>query len=94
MAAELFHVMGHKRGKSGWMAVKADIEKAYDQVEWSFLLQVLKQFSFSEKWISWMHQCISTQTFSIRLNGAPYGNFSPSRGLHQGDPLSPSLFII
>ena len=78
MAAKLFHGMGHKQGKEGWMVVKAGTEKAYDQVEWSFLLQVLKFFDFSEKWLSWIDQCISTPTFSILLNGALYGNLSPS----------------
>lgn len=75
------------------MAIKEDMEKAYDRVEWSFVLKVMENFGFNSKWIKWVEQCISTTSFSILINGSPFGNFRRTRGIRQGDPLSPLLFI-
>lgn len=76
------------------MTIKADMEKAYDRVEWSFVLKVLEQFGFSSVWVNWVKQCISTLSFSILLNGSPFGCIYPSKGLRQGNPLFPYLFIL
>jgi hypothetical protein len=73
---------------------KLDLEKAYDHVNWEFLLYVLQRCGFGGKWRAWIAFCISTVRFSVLFNGTPSGFFSSDRGLRQGDPLSPLLFVI
>lgn len=94
VAVELFHSMKHKSERMGWMAIKGDMEKAYDRVEWSFLLTILRQFSFSPHWVLMIEQCISTPQFSLLLQGSPFAHFSGSRGLRQGDPCPRFCFFL
>ena len=73
---------------------KLDIEKAYDHINWEALLYLLERMGFRVIWQQWIHTCISTVQFSILVNGSPAGFFINLRGLRQGDPLIPMLFLL
>lgn len=83
----------HKRRLPGFI-LKVDFVKAFDLVSWEFLLELLKARGFGVRWMAWIEKILSSTKANVMINGSPNGYIHYHRGLRQGGPLSPLLFVL
>ena len=93
IAHECLHTIRQQHAKRPFFALKVDMMKAYDRVEWNYLSGCLQKLGFSQSWINTVMRCVTTVRYAVRVNGDLTQPVIPTRGIRQGDPISPISFF-
>lgn len=91
---ETLNTLRNRKGKRGHMVIKIDLEKAYDRLDWNFIRDTLREAGLNEEWVRIIMECVETTNLSICWKGDNTEYFRPSRGIRQGDSVSPFLFVL
>ena len=82
IAYECTHYLKRKKGKSGACAIKLDMAKTYDRIEWAYLRRIMLALGFCDSFVSVIRKCVTSVSMSVRVNGVLTETFRPTRGIH------------